>query len=164
MVLVIFSLFVVLAATNLKGVISKHSFKGRIQSFVSALESAATAAAQTGRRYEVIIDITEQTYLLREITTSDLSQIFEDEVIFEGDFGNNCWATYVLFADGDFTNEGRAKFRAGRHGWEWAGVITFLDRDDRMYSVVVNQLNNIVTVQAGEAEILWPKSSEEMAF
>ncbi len=163
-VLVVLSLFVALAAGNLKTTLLRNSFKAKIHNFVSAMEMAVTAAAQTGRRYEVIIDPVEQTYLLREITTPDLSQVLEEEIIAEGDFGENCRVSYVLFDDGEFSDQFRVKFRAGRTGWNFGGVIVLLDADEQPYSIVVNRLSNIVRLQPGEAEILAPKTSEEMPF
>jgi prepilin-type N-terminal cleavage/methylation domain-containing protein len=56
-VIVVVSLLVALAAINLKGVLIKNSFKSQAAGLVSALEAASTSAAQTGKRYEVIIDI-----------------------------------------------------------------------------------------------------------
>lgn len=163
-VLVIFSLFTIMAVGNLRSVLMRNSFNARVHNFVSSMQAAVTAAAQTGRRYEVIIDPVEQTYLLREITTSDLSEVLEEEIIAEGDFGENCRVAYVLFDDGEFTDQFRAKFRAGRSGWNFGGVIVLLDEDEQPYSVVVNRLSNIVRLQPGEVEIMMPRTKEEMPF
>jgi type II secretory pathway pseudopilin PulG len=163
-VIAIVALFVVMAAANLKALILRNSFKGQIQDFVSALEAAATSAAQSDKRYEVIIDITLQGYILRQISTPDLAQVLEEEIIVVNDFSANCTVSYVLFDDGDFANEGRAKFRAGHNGWEFGGVVVFIDNEGQTYSVVVNRLSNIVKVEPGEVEMLWPKTSEELPF
>jgi prepilin-type N-terminal cleavage/methylation domain-containing protein len=163
-VIVIVALFVIMAATNLKALILRNSFKGQVQDFVSALETAATSASQSDKRYEVIIGITEQGYILREISTPDLTQVLEEEIIAVSDFSANCTVSYVMFDDGEFANEGRAKFRAGHNGWEFGGVVVFVDDEGQVYSVVVNRLSNIVAVETGEAKMLWPKTSEELAF
>ncbi len=163
-VLVIFSLFTIMAVGNLRSVLMRNSFKARVHNFVSSMQAAVTAAAQTGRRYEVTVDPVEQRYLLREITTSDLSEVLEEEIIAEGDFGENCRVAYVLFDDGEFTDRFRAKFRAGRSGWNFGGVIVLLDEDEQPYSVVVNRLSNIVRLQPGEVEIMMPRTKEEMPF
>jgi prepilin-type N-terminal cleavage/methylation domain-containing protein len=163
-VLVVVSLLVALAAVNLKGVIIKNSFKSKIQGLVSAFESAATSAAQTGKKYEVIIDIPQQSCLLREITSPDLSEVLEEEIISQEDFGSSCQISYVLFDDGDFTNEDRAKFRTGRAGWQFGGVIVLLDEDQQPWSVVIDRLSNTVRVQPGETQIVWPRSSDEVPF
>jgi len=163
-VIVIVSLLVLLAATNLKGVITKNSFKSKVQGLISAIEAASTSAAQSGKKYEVIIDIPQQSYILREISSSDLSEVLEEEIITQGDFGENCRVAYVLFDDGDFTNEDRAKFRASPAGWQFGGIIVLLDKDEQLWSIVIDRLSNIVRLQPGEAQIVWPRSQDELLF
>jgi prepilin-type N-terminal cleavage/methylation domain-containing protein len=163
-VIVIMSLMVALAATNLSGVITRNSFKGKAQGLISTLEMASTSAAQSDKRYEVIIDIPQQSYTLRQITSPDLSQVLEEEIIAQEDFGDKCRVSYVLFDDGEFTNEDRAKFRAGRSGWSFGGIIVLLDADDQPWSLIVDRMSNIVRIQPGEAQIIWPRSSDEIMF
>ena len=163
-VLVIISLFVLLVMTNFSGLLAGHSFKAQAQDFVSALQMAANAAAETGRRYEVIVDIGQQSYILREITSPDLSEVLDEEIIIKSDFGNNCRVIYVLFDDGDYTNEGRAKFRVGRSGWQYGGKISLLDNNEQEYSVIVNRLNGLVELKKGDVEFLTPKPKEDVPF
>jgi len=163
-VIVIVSLMIVLAATNLKGVIIGNSFKARVRGLVSALEAASTSAAQSGKKYEVIVDIPRQSYLLREITSPDLSEVLDEEIIAQEDFGENCRIAYVLFDDGDFTSEDRAKFRAGSSGWQFGGIIVLLDGDQQPWSIVIDRLSNIVRLEQGEAQIVWPRSQDELPF
>ncbi len=161
---VIISLFVLLAQMSLLGVLRRGTFKAQVQELVSTMQMAASAAAQSDRRYEVIIDLTEQSYLLRQITSPELSEILEEEIIVENDFSDNCWVAYVEFDDGDYTNEGRAKFRAGHAGWQYGGKIVLLDRGERPYSVVVNRINRIITLREGDVELLVPKAKEDVPF
>lgn len=163
-VIVVVSLLLVIAATNLKGVITKNSFKSKVQGLVSTIEAASTAAGQTGKRYEVIIDIPQQNYLLREISSSNLAEVLEEEIVAEEDFGENCRVAYVLFDDGEFTNEDRAKFRTSRAGWQYGGIIVLLDKDGQPWSIVIDRLSNIVVLQPGEAQIIWPRSQDEVPF
>jgi prepilin-type N-terminal cleavage/methylation domain-containing protein len=163
-VLVIISLFVLLVMTNFSGLLAGHNFKAQVQDFVSALQMAANAAAETGRRYEVIVDIGQQSYILREITSSDLSEVLDEEIIIKSDFGDNCRVIYVLFDDGDYTNEGRAKFRVGHSGWQYGGKISLLDNNEQEYSVIVNRLNGLVELKKGYVEILTPKLKEDVPF
>ncbi|MFH1370139.1 MAG: prepilin-type N-terminal cleavage/methylation domain-containing protein [Planctomycetota bacterium] len=163
-VIVIVSLMVALAATNLKGVIIGSSFKGKVRGLIAAIEAASTGAGQSGKRYEVIIDIPRQSYLLREITSSDLSEVLEEEIIAQEDFGENCRIAYVLFDDGEFTSEDRAKFRTSRAGWQFGGVIVLLDSDQQPWSIVIDRLSNIVRLEQGEAQIVWPRSRDELPF
>lgn len=165
-VVLLVSLFTTLAVTNLFGLLTKNKFKAQAAEFVSTMQMAVTAAAQSDRRYEVIIDLSEQKYTLRQITTSDLEQVLEEEIIVENDFSDNCRAIYVLFDDLTQTDENTLKafFRAGRGGWQAGGKIVLLDENEQPYSVVVNRINRIVTLKEGDVEILKPKSKDEMLF
>lgn len=170
-VVVIVSLVVLVAQVRLFGVLTRNRFKAQVQEFVSTMQMAARTAAQSDRRYEVIIDLTEQSYLLREITSPDLSEVLQEEIIVEGNLGHNCWIAYVEFDDVDYsrpgesyTNEGRAKFRAGHSGWAYGGKIVLLDENEQPYSVVVNRLNRIVKLKKGDVAIPKPKAQSEIPF
>ncbi|MHC4530201.1 MAG: pilus assembly FimT family protein, partial [Planctomycetota bacterium] len=63
-VIVLLSLFVAMAVVSFGGALRRNTFKGQAQGLVSAMQMAASAAAESDRRYEVIIDPTEQSYLL----------------------------------------------------------------------------------------------------
>jgi Tfp pilus assembly protein FimT len=165
-VLLIIWLFVLLAVMNLFGLLRKNTFRVQAQEFVSTMQMAANAAAESNRRYEVIIDLTEQNYVLREITSPDLTQVLEEEIIVNNDLGNNCQVAYVLFDDGDYTDPEhmRAMFRAGHSGWQYGGKIVLLDEDEQPYSVVVNRISRTVTLKKGDVEILVPKAREDVLF
>jgi hypothetical protein len=163
-VLLIVSLFVLLASINLFGLLRKNTFRAQAQQLVSTMQMAANAAAESDRRYEVIIDLTEQKYMLREITSLDLIQVLEEEIIVEDEFGENCWVAYVIFDDGEYTNEGRAKFRAGHSGWQYGGKIVLLDEDGQPYSIVVNRLSGIIVLKNDDVEILLPRPRDEVPF
>ena len=128
------------------------------------MRMAAAAAAQSDRRYEVVIDITEQSFLLREITSPDLQQVLEEEIIVENNFSDNCRVVYVWFDDEDDTNEGRAQFRVGHSGWQFGGKIVLLDEDERPYSILVNRINRTIVLKEGDVELLEPKTSGELPF
>jgi hypothetical protein len=149
---------------NLSGLLGKNTFRARVQELVSTMQMTASTAAESDRRYEVIIDITEQGYLLRQITTPDLSQVLEEEIIVENYLSDNCRVDYVLFDDGEYANEGRAKFRAGHSGWAYGGKIVLLDENEQPYSVVVNRLNRTITLVEGDVELLEPKPKDELPF
>jgi len=172
-VVFIVSLFVMLAQMNFSGVLRKNTFKAQVQDFISTMQMAVSAAAESSRRYEVIIDLTEQSYMLREITSPDIfADVLEEEIIVENYFSENCWVEYVLFDDYDltsdeglsFTNEGRAMFRAGHSGWQYGGVIVLLDEDERPYTIVVNRINRTVILQEDEIEPLTMRSQDEIPF
>lgn len=166
-VVLIVSLFVLLAVTNLSGLLRRNTFRAQVSEFVSTMQMAASAAAESNRRYEVIINIAEQSYMLRQITSTHLpSDVLEEEIIVNNDFSDNCRVVYVLFDDLVDTDEDHQKafFRAGRAGWQAGGKIVLLDENEQPYSVVVNRLNRIVTLQEGDVELLMPRRQDEVPF
>ncbi|UCG48149.1 MAG: hypothetical protein JSU94_22065 [Phycisphaerales bacterium] len=163
-VIVVVGMFVLLAHVHLFGLLRRNTFRAQLEEFVSAMRMAATSAAETGRRYEVIIDPIEQGFILREITSPDLSQVLEEEIIIENYFGRNCHVAYVEFDDGTYTNDFRAKFRAGLSGWQYGGKVVLMDEDERAYSVVVNRLNRMVVLKEGDVLLMQPRPKDEMLF
>ena len=163
-VMVIASLLLIVAMMNFRGLIRGNTFKGQIYEFVSTMQMAARAAAESDRRYEVVIDLAEQSYTLRHITSPELSQDMEGEIIVQNEFNDSCWISHVMFDDGDYTNETRAWFWVGRSGWQYGGKIVLLDADGQPYSVVVNRLNRIVTLEQGDVELPMPKAEYELVF
>jgi prepilin-type N-terminal cleavage/methylation domain-containing protein len=163
-VLAILSLLLLLAQLHLFGLLRKNTFKAQIQELVSTMQNAARAAAESDKRFEVIIDIEEQGFLLRQITTPDLSVVLDEEIITQENLGNNCRIVYVEFDDGEYTFDGRAKFRAGHSGWAYGGKIVVFDENERPYSVVVNRLNRIVRLEIGDFKLLEPKPQDAITF
>lgn len=165
-VLVILSLFVLLTVINLFGVLRKNTFRVQAHELVSTMQMAASAAAESDRRYEVIIDLTEQSYTLRQINSPDLFQVFEEDTIVTNDFGADCQVLYVLFDDLMETDEDHqiAKFRAGHAGWQYGGKIVLLDEQEQPYSVLVSRMNRIVRLEKGDIEFLLPRAKDEVLF
>jgi len=166
-VMVITSLLAVMTLMNLTGLFRKNTFRAQAQELVSTMQMAASAAAESDRRYEVIIDLAEQSYTLRQITSTYLpSDVLEEEIIVENDFSDNCQVAYVMFDDLVETDEDsmQAMFRVGHAGWQYGGKIVLFDDDEQPYSVVVNRLNRIVKLQKGDVELLIPKSKNELPF
>lgn len=158
----ILALFVGIAQLNLFGALSRSTFKSQVQEFVSAMQMAASGAAQTGRRYEMIVDLGEQTYLLREITGSNLADVLDEEIIVDGRFGDSCRASYVEFDDGQYTNDGQAKFRVGHAGWMYAGKVVFLDESEQPHTVAFSRLTPIIQLIDGDPELMRPKNEREV--
>jgi prepilin-type N-terminal cleavage/methylation domain-containing protein len=166
-VVAIVSLFAALAQIHLFGLLRKNTFRAQTQELVSTLQMAASAAAETGRRYEIIIDITEQSYGLKHITGSEIYVDNPDEtpgeIIVHNNLTDNCRLVYVWFDDGIDTNA-KAWFRVGPSGWQNGGKIVLLDEKERPYSIVVNRINRIVVLEEGDLELLEPKPKNEMPF
>jgi prepilin-type N-terminal cleavage/methylation domain-containing protein len=166
-VVLIVSLFVLLAVTNFWGLLRRSTFRAQANELVSTMQMAASAAAESNRRYEVIIDIAEQCYTLRQITSPRLpSDVLEEEIIVKNDFSDNCRIIYVLFDDLVTTDEYHQKafFRIGRAGWQAGGKIVLYDENEQPYSVVVNRMNRIVSLQEGDVELVMPKQPDELPF
>lgn len=165
-VLVIVTLFAFLTVTNLFGLLRRNTFKVQANEFVSTMQMAAVAAAESDRRYEVLIDLTEQSYTLRQITNPDLTVILEEEIIVANNFGNNCQVFYVLFDDLMETDEDHqiAKFRAGQAGWQYGGKVVLLDEKEQPYSVVVDRMSRVVMLKRGDVGLLMPRTKDELPF
>jgi len=162
--IVIMGLFLGLVMPNLLDLLKRGTFRSQVQDLLSTMQMAVDTAASSSGRYEVIIDLDEQKYLLREITSSDLSQVLDEEIITEQYLGNNCWISYVMFDDYDFTDNGQAKFRAGRVGWQYGGKIVLLDEDDQSYSIVVNRMDGVVRLERDDVTLMVPKAKEDVFF
>ena len=165
-VVVMVSLFTLMVSMNLFGLLRRNTFKAQVQDFISTMQMAVRAASESNKRYEVVIDLVEQTYMMREITSPDLEVVLEEEVIIENEFSSNCEVVYVLFDDLVETDPDLqiAIFRAGHAGWQNGGKIVFLDQDEREYTVVVNRINRIIRLVEGNVDLLMPKSENEMFF
>jgi prepilin-type N-terminal cleavage/methylation domain-containing protein len=163
-VVVILSLLLLITQMNIFTMLRKNTFKGQVQLFISTMQSAITAAAQSDRRYEFIVDLTNQSFMLRQITTPDLSQVLDEEIIVDENLNQNCRITYVEFDDGDYTYDGRAKFRAGHAGWAYGGKIILVDNNDKEYSVVVTRMNRIVTLENGNYQLLKPVPKDGLSM
>lgn len=166
-VLAIVSLFVLMAQIHLFGLLRKSTFRAQTQELVSTMQRAASAAAETGRRYEIMIDISEQAYELKQITGSEINVNNPDEtpgeVIVQNNLTENCRLVYVWFDDGIDSNT-RAWFRVGPSGWQNGGKIVLLDEKEQPYTIVVNRINRLVVLEEGNIELLEPKPKNDLPF
>jgi len=85
------------------------------------------------------------------------------EMIVQNYFTDNCRLVYVWFDDGIDTNA-RAWFRVGPSGWQNGGKIVLMDEKEQSYSIVINRINRIVTLEEGNLELLEPKPVNELPF
>jgi Tfp pilus assembly protein FimT len=162
-VVFIIGLFASLAMVNVAAVLGRNSIKAQANDLVSALRMAAAKAAESSRRYEIIIDFTTQSYTFREITSADLAaDVLEEEIIRQQTFVENVRVKYVQFDDGTDTAENQAKFRAGRAGWQYGGKIVLVDENGDEYTIMINRLNKTVELFSGDVDILAPK--EDLVF
>lgn len=164
-VMTFMALLVAMVQVTLFGVLRRHSFKAQVQDFVSTMQMAISNACETGRRYEMIIDLAGQSYLLRAMTDSDLtSEPKAEQTITQGAFRGNCRLAYVEFDDGKYTNQDKAKFRTGHAGWQYGGKIVFLDESEQPYAVIVNRVTPIIQLLEGDPPLMTPKTKEQVPF
>jgi Tfp pilus assembly protein FimT len=166
-VMSLISLLVIIAQVNLFDVLRRNTFKAQVQGFVSLMQMAASHAAESGNRYEMIIDLSDQSYLLRELTGSDLTApVQEEQIIAQGAFQGKCRIAYVEFDDGTYANTSgeRTRFRAGHAGWQYGGKVVFLDESEHPYAVIVNRVTPIVQLIEGDPPLMTPKAKEEVPF
>ncbi len=163
-VITILGLMVGMAMVSQFGLLTRSRFKSQVQDFISTMEMAARSAAENGKRYEVVIDISAQEYFLREITDGELFEIYEDQIIEEREFSNDCRVMYVKFDDGVGTdaNHQQAKFRVGPFGWQYGGKVVFMDANENFYSVLVNRISRIIELRDGDVELLMPRTEGEL--
>jgi len=169
-VIAIISMMTGMAILSLTGVFGRKQFEKEAYAIIDILHKAQSASAETDRRYAVVFDFIEGTYVLRQFATLDLQTIPEDEAVLSvGYFSRNCRLDYVLFDDFmDTRDEGEniseARFIAGRGGWQYGGKIVLLDNDGNPYSIVVGRLCGDITLKPGDVEILMPVDKNELPF
>ena len=169
-VIAIISMLTAVAMLSVTSIFGKKQFEKEAYEIIDILHKAQNASAETVRRYAVIFDFVEGTYVLRQFATLDMQSIPEEEAILSvGSFSRHCQLDYVLFDDFmDTRDEGEsiseARFIAGRGGWQYGGKIVLLDVDGNPYSIVVGRLCGDITLKRGDVEILVPVDKSELRF
>ncbi len=147
-----------------------HSrFKNQARELVHLFQMAQEAAAQSDRRYAVILDFSEGSYVLRQFASLDLETIPEDEaIIHTGYFTDTCQLDYVLYDDLDDTREREnvteVRFFAGRSGWQYGGKVVLRDADGQPWSIVISRMVAPIRLVEGEADILLPQKPDDVRF
>ena len=162
-VLVLMGIIVAFAQLNIFSLLGRSQFEGSVQELMNVFRMAIKASTESDRRYEIQIDLDEQTYRLREITSSDLSVVLDEEIIIDQALPKGCHIDQVVFDDGTVAQQW-AKFRAGHAGWAYGASILLSDDDGNQYSILINRLNRMVELLDGEIALLERKSDLEMAF
>jgi Tfp pilus assembly protein FimT len=162
-VICLIGLFVSMAMINVTSLLGRNSFKAQAEGLAATLRMAAAKAAESSRRYEVIVDPQTQSYTFREITSGDLAaDVLQEEIIRQHVFGGQVRIKYVEFDDREKTADTAAKFRAGRAGWQYGGKIVLMDEDNNDYTIMVNRLSRTVELLDGDVEQLEPV--EDLVF
>ena len=158
-VIFIIGLLVSMATMNAVSMLGQNTFRSQAGELVSAFDKAWMGARTSSRRYEIVIDISNQFYMLREITENNLSDVLEEEVIAQKKFGDEMKVKYVLFDDAQNTStaQGWARFRAGHAGWQAGGKIVLVDRAGHEYSIIVTRLSPEAQLIKGDVEFVRPQ-------
>ncbi|MBN1124771.1 MAG: type II secretion system protein [Sedimentisphaerales bacterium] len=160
-----------LALLNLMPQALQSDYDRQVQEFISTLKMAQDAAAQSDRRYAVMLDLDEGLYMLKPFFELDSDGIpIEEEIISTGYFTDQFRLEYVRFDDGQDTRRAetnaievyRVWLLAGRSGWQNSIQIGVLDADGNPYTIVVNRYSRVITMYNGEYEI--PEPLEYVPF
>ena len=73
-VIAILSMMTGMAILSLTGVFGRKQFEKEAYAIIDILHKAQNASAQTDRRYAVVFDFIEETYVLRQFATLDLNK------------------------------------------------------------------------------------------
>ncbi|RKY11802.1 MAG: hypothetical protein DRP65_03155 [Planctomycetota bacterium] len=168
LVLIMVGLMTALAMLNFSSAFTKAKFDREVNNFINVLKMAQNAAAESDKRYVVILNFDEQSYTLRQFDSLSLDVIpEEDAIITTGYFSGECYLDWVMFDDFESATEEtayEARFYAGHSGWQYGGKIVLLDVDGNPYSVVVNRLSRVISLLPGDVEILEPQYPEDVPF
>jgi type II secretory pathway pseudopilin PulG len=168
LVLIMVGLMTALAMLNFSSAFTKAKFERQVNDFINVLKMAQNGAAESDKRYAVILNFDEQSYTLRRFDSLSLDVIPDEEaIITTGYFTGECYLDWILFDDFEYAIEEtafEARFYAGHSGWQYGGKIVLLDADGNPYSVVVNRLSRVITLQPGDVEILEPQYQEDVPF
>ena len=175
-VIIVFALMVSLVGINFSGTVTRRQFVKQANEFVDIIKKAITASAEGGKRYAIILDFDEQTYVLKEITQL-YEEVIHDEqtpTMITGFFTRQCQLDYVIFDDGFDSREpmeggteylSGVSFYTGKSGLDYGGIIVLLDDDGNPYSIILNRLSRTAEILPGEDyEIAEPIYRDDLPF
>ena len=154
LMLIMVGLMTALAMMNFTSAFTKAKFERQVNDFINVLKMAQNGAAESDKRYAVILNFDEQSYTLRQFDSLSLDVIPDEEaIITTGYFTGECYLDWILFDDFEYAIEEtafEARFYAGHSGWQYGGKIVLLDADGNPYSVVVNRLSRLICFWPGD--------------
>ena len=166
-VVTIIGLLLLVSIFNTSRAKSSGRFRSQADELVFTLQRAIRTTSQNNSRYSIIINIAEQSYILRHIKSDELYEIGDEkEIIIEKYLTPNCQIVYVEFDDAEGTDEKNdvARFVTGRSGWQAGGKIVLLDAEGNEYSIIINRLSRIVELKKGFVELLPIVYRDELPF
>lgn len=164
----IISMMTALSLIAFSAAFGKTKFQKQADTFINTLKMARTAAAESDKRYAVILDFDEGTYTFQEYVTLAMDVLPPEQAVLKtGLFTEQCQLDYVVFDDltdtRDWDIENTEYFRvvlfAGHSGWQNGAKIVLRDIDGNPYSVIVNRLTPVITLYPGDVEMLLPQQN-----
>lgn len=174
-VIFIIGLMASIAVMNFPAMVARRQFESQAHQFIDIIKKAITASAEGGKRYAIILDFDEQTYVLKEITQL-YEEVIHDEqtpTMITGYFTEQCQLDYVIFDDGFDSREplegdeylSGVSFYTGKSGFDLGGHIILIDYDGNPYSIILNRLSRTVELLQGEDyEIAEPIYKHDLPF
>ena len=166
-VITIIGLLLLVSVFNISGAKSSGRFKSQANELAFTLQRAIRSASKNNNKYSVIVNIAEQSYILRHIKSTELYEIGDEkEIIFEKYLTPDCQIDYVEFDDAEGTDEKNtiAHFIAARSGFQAGGKIVLFDAEGSEYSIIINRLSRIIELKKGFVELLPVKYRDELPF
>ncbi len=169
MVIGVVGLMTAVAVIGYSAVWGNLKFKNQARDLVNTFQMAQDAAATSNRRYAVILDFTEQAFILREFKTLDLQTMDDDDAIIQTNyFSEALTLDYVLYDDledsRDEEDVTEVRFLVGKSGWQYGGKVGLLDADGRPWTIVIHRFARPVELFEGEVDIYLPQHRENVPF
>ena len=144
-------------------------FKRQADELVHVFQMAQNAAAQSNRRYAVVLDFIEQKYVLREFKSLDLEMMDPDDAIIQtGYLSHALQLDYVMYDDLEDTRDSEdvteARFLAGHAGWQYGGKVVLLDADGKPWTIVIHRFGKPVELFEGDVPIYLPQDKQDVPF
>ena len=169
MVVGLIGLMAVVAMISFSAMWGNLRFKRQAEELVRVFQMAYNAAAENDRRYAVVLDFTEQSFVLREFKSLDLETMDPDEAIIQTTyFSEALTLDYVLYDDlddtRDYENTTQARFLAGHSGWQNGGKVVLLDEDGMPWTILIHRFAKPVELFKGDVDIDLPQDAEDVPF
>lgn len=148
-------------------------FKQQAEDLVNVFQMAYNAAAQSDRRYAVVLDFTEQGYVLREFKSLDLQTMDPEKAVLQtGYFSKELTIDYVTYDDEEDTRDAEnvteARFLAGKSGWQFGGLVILRDDEGRAWTIVIHRFARPVELLEGEWDLdslgMLPQDKQDVRF
>ncbi|MHC4551234.1 MAG: pilus assembly FimT family protein [Planctomycetota bacterium] len=153
-------------------------FKSEVGELVNILQMAQDAAAQSHRRYEVILDRDLQGYVFREFkgysilddempledpNVEAIQKTFFSRAVYLKDVEYDYYTQDELDALSD-QNVNFFRFVTGRPGWQAGGKIVLLDEHERPWTIMIHRIAKPVELIEGD-ELIWPpQEAQDVPF